>query len=106
VNSNYAGIPPWNCYPSEEYLGFPSEDFLDASTLEMFLDMEDNEIGMTEQRQESIQNALRNLMGHSKAGAITGITSIEDAGGIDPSAINISDFKKSDSINSDLSNKP
>lgn len=61
--------------------------------------MVEDEIGMTEERQENIQRALRNLMGHTKAGAITGSSVAElntsaaavaaagVAGTMDPSSI-------------------
>ena len=53
VNPSYAGKPPWSIGSSDG-----------ATTLDelMFLGSADGEVGMTEERQENIQRALRTMM--------------------------------------------
>jgi hypothetical protein len=82
LGSDGGPIPPWN-------LRSLHTNHEDASTedLEFFLDMNEDEVGMTEARQENIQRALKNLMGHSKAEAITGSSAADFTADFDPSAI-------------------
>lgn len=79
ISPEAAGTPPW--YYDDQHEIDESED------MELFINMDEDEIGMTEERQENIQRALRNLMGHSKAGAITGSSVDEVNSTTDPSAI-------------------
>ena len=77
-------IPPWNLRGFQR-----EEEAVTTEDLEFFLDVNDDEVGMTEARQENIQRALKNLMGHSKAGVITGSSAAEITADLDPSAISV-----------------
>ena len=77
-------IPPWNLRGIQA-----EEETVTTDDLEFFLDINEDEVGMTEARQENIQRALKNLMGHSKAGVITGSSAAEITADMDPSAMSV-----------------